>query len=414
MSQPRTTQLATPDLSKLKIDRNTSAPVGSPRKTRRRWLKISAAVLILGAVGLAVANRFGSAPAVETATVAMAYPSQNYTLLNATGYVVAQRKAAVSSKATGKLEWLGVLEGSRVKKDELIARLENKDVSASLSQAAANVGVAQANLEQGMAELRDAENALKRSQDLLAQKFISNSAHDATLARYNKAKAAISGYRAAIAAAQANRQVAQVALDQTLIRAPFDGVILTKNANVGDNITPFSSATDSKGAVVTIADMETLEVEADVAESNLAKIKIDQPSEIQLEAFPDLRLAGVVSRMVPTVDRSKATLLVKVRFVERDPRVLPDMSAKVAFLSRAVPPNERKPVTAVQPAAITERDGRKVVFVVQDDKVRQIPVSVGKKIGELLEVQGIKAGDKVVLQPGDKLQDGGAVSLAKK
>ncbi len=406
--------MATPDLSKLKIERNTSAPAGSPRKTRRRWLKIGAAVLILGAVGFAVANRFGSAPTVETVTVAMAYPSQNYTLLNATGYVVAQRKAAVSSKATGKLEWLGVLEGSRVKKDELIARLENKDVSASLSQAAANVGVAQANLEQGMAELRDAENAFRRSQDLLAQKFISNSAHDATLARYNKAKAAISGYRAAIAAAQANRQVAQVALDQTLIRAPFDGVILTKNANVGDNITPFSSATDSKGAVVTIADMETLEVEADVAESNLAKIKIDQPSEIQLEAFPDLRLAGVVSRMVPTVDRAKATLLVKVRFIERDPRVLPDMSAKVAFLSRAVPPNERKPVTAVQPAAITERDGRKVVFMVQDDKVRQIPVSVGKKIGELLEVQGIKAGDKVVLKPGDKLQDGGAVSLAKK
>lgn len=406
--------MATPDLSKLKIDRNTSAPAGSPRKTRRRWLKIGAAVLILGIVGFAVANRFGSAPAVETVTVAMAYPSQNYTLLNATGYVVAQRKAAVSSKATGKLEWLGVLEGSRVKKDELIARLENKDVSASLSQATANVGVAQANLEQGMAELRDAENAFRRSQDLLAQKFISNAAHDATLARYNKAKAAISGYRAAIAAAQANRQVAQVALDQTLIRAPFDGVILTKNANVGDNITPFSSATDSKGAVVTIADMETLEVEADVAESNLAKIKIDQPSEIQLEAFPDLRLAGMVSRMVPTVDRSKATLLVKVRFVERDPRVLPDMSAKVAFLSRAVPQNERKPVTAVQPAAITERDGRKVVFVVQDDKVRQIPVSVGKKIGELLEVQGIKAGDKVVLEPDDKLQDGGAVSLAKK
>ena len=406
--------MATPDLSKLKIERNTSAPAGSPRKTRRRWLKIGAAVLILGAVGFAVANRFGSAPTVETVTVAMAYPSQNYTLLNATGYVVAQRKAAVSSKATGKLEWLGVLEGSRVKKDELIARLENKDVSASLSQVAANVGVAQANLEQGMAELRDAENAFRRSQDLLAQKFISNSAHDATLARYNKAKAAISGYRAAIAAAQANRQVAQVALDQTLIRAPFDGVILTKNANVGDNITPFSSATDSKGAVVTIADMETLEVEADVTESNLAKIKIDQPSEIQLEAFPDLRLAGVVSRMVPTVDRSKATLLVKVRFVERDPRVLPDMSAKVAFLSRAVPPNERQPVTAVQPAAITERDGRKVVFVVQDDKVRQIPVNVGKKIGELLEMQGIKAGDKVVLKPGDKLQDGSAVTLAKK
>ncbi len=403
--------MATPDLSKLKIERNTSAPAGSPRKTRRRWLKIGAAVLILGAVGFAVANRFGSAPTVETVTVAMAYPSQNYTLLNATGYVVAQRKAAVSSKATGKLEWLGVLEGSRVKKDELIARLENKDVSASLSQAAANVGVAQANLEQGMAELRDAENAFRRSQDLLAQKFISNSAHDATLARYNKAKAAISGYRAAIAAAQANRQVAQVALDQTLIRAPFDGVILTKNANVGDNITPFSSATDSKGAVVTIADMETLEVEADVTESNLAKIKIDQPSEIQLEAFPDLRLAGVVSRMVPTVDRAKATVTVKVRFIDKDPRVLPEMSAKVAFLSQELPPELRTRRTVIDPDAIVQRNGRRVVYVVREDRAVETPIEVGDKLGDWIEVsKGVEPGDKVVANPSAKLHDGDRIS----
>jgi HlyD family secretion protein len=405
--------LDAPDLSKLKIDRSASASAASTQPARRRWLRIGLALLVT-AGALALAYRLRGAPAVETASVVLAYPSQNYTLLNATGYAVAQRKASISSKASGRLEWLGVLEGSRVKQGELIARLESRDVSAALDQAAANVKVAQANLEQGQAELRDAGQAYQRSLELLQQKYISAASHDAVQARYNKAKAAISGFQAAIAAAQAGRQTAQVALDQTLIRAPFDGVILTKNANVGDNITPFSSATDSKGAVVTMADMDTLEVEADVSESNLAKIRVDQPCEIQLEAFPDLRLAGVVSRMVPTVDRSKATLLVKVRFVERDPRVLPDMSAKVAFLSKPVPPADRKPVTALQPAAIVQRDGRQVVFVVKDGKARQTAVEVGSKVGELVEVRNLASGERVVLNPGDKIKDGSAVTLAKK
>lgn len=410
-------ELATPDLSKLKIDRGAAALSGngnSKRPRRRRWIRYGIFAAIVAGIAIAAATFFKGSPSVETATVTTAYPSQNYTLLNATGYVVAQRKAAVSSKATGRLEWLGVLEGSPVKKDELIARLENRDVSATLAQASANVKVAQANLEQGMAELRDAENAYQRSQELLRQKFISAATHDAALARYNKAKASLSGFRAAIAAAQANQQAAQVALDQTMIRAPFDGVVLTKNANVGDNITPFSAAADTKGAVVTIADMDTLEVEADVSESNLAKIRLDQPCEIQLEAFPELRLAGMVSRMVPTMDRSKATLLVKVRFVERDPRVLPDMSAKVAFLSKAIPPEEKAPVPAVQPSAIAERNDRKVALVVNDDKIRQTEVRVGRKIGELIEVQGLKPGEKVVLNPNEKLQNGTTVTLAKK
>ncbi|QDZ27291.1 efflux RND transporter periplasmic adaptor subunit [Noviherbaspirillum sp. UKPF54] len=403
-----------PDLSRLKIDRSATPSGGHPRGPRRRWSRIAIAAIVAIGVALAVAARLRGPVSVETVTVATAYPSQNYTLLNATGYVVAQRKAALSSKATGRLEWLGVLEGSPVKKDELVARLENRDVSAALRQADANIQVARANLEQGMAELRDAGQAYRRSQELLQQKYISAATHDAAQARYNKAQAAISGLRAAIAAAEANRQAAQVAFDQTMIRAPFDGVVLTKNANVGDNITPFSSATDSKGAVVTIADMDTLEVEADVSESNLSKISVGQAAEIQLDAFPDLRLAGVVSRMVPTVDRSKATLLVKVRFVERDPRVLPDMSAKIAFLSQPVPPQDRKPVTAVPAGAVVQRDGRKVVFVVKDDKARQAGVQVGRKIGELLEVSGIAAGDKVVLNPDDKLKDGGTVAPAKK
>ena len=141
---------------------------------------------------------------------------------------------------------------------------------------------------------------------------------------------------------------------------------------------------------------------------------MDQPAEILLDAFPELRLAGVVSRTVPTVDRSKATLLVKVRFVERDPRVLPDMSAKVAFLSQAIPLQDKKPVPALQAAALTLRDGKQVVFVVKDDKLRMVPVIAGRKIGELVEVRGLAVGDKVVLNPDDKLTDAMPVAATKK
>ena len=347
-------------------------------------------------------------------TVTTAWPSQNYALLNASGYVVPQRNAALSSKAQGRLEWLGVLEGSKVKANEIVARLESRDVRASLEQAAAQVNVARANLEQGEAELRDAEANFRRSTDLLAKQFISGSQHDTDVARLEKAKAVVSSGRASIASAEANRRVAEVAVEQTQIRAPFDGVVLTKNANVGDNITPFSSALNSKGAVVTIADMNTLEVEADVSESSIAKIKPEQPVEIQLDALPNLRLAGLVARIVPTVDRSKATVLVKVRFVDRDPRVLPDMSAKVAFLQKVVPADERKPVTAVQPAAVIERNGRKLVFVVTDNKVQALEVTTAGKVGELVQVSGVKPGDRVVLNPGEKLKDGATVSLLKK
>ena len=404
--------MATPDISKLTIDRGKQAQVPGQRARRRiRMAWVVAALVIVGAV---VGRMLAGKPSVDVVSVVLAYPAQNYTLLNATGYVVAQRKAAIASKASGRLEWLGVLEGSHVKKDELIARLENRDVAAALGQAQAGVKQAQANLELANAELFDAERAYQRAAELLAQHFISASVNDAALARRDKARAGVSGARAALAAARASAQVAQVALDQTMIRAPFDGVILTKNANVGDNITPFSAAADSKGAVVTLADMDTLEVEADVSESNLSKIRVDQPAEIQLDAFPELRLAGVVSRTVPTVDRSKATLLVKVRFVERDARVLPDMSAKVAFLSKAVPPADRKPVTAVQPGALVQRDGKTVAFVVKDDKLRMAAVTPRRRIAELVEVSGLAAGDKVVLNPSAKLADAMPVNVAKK
>jgi len=272
--------------------------------------------------------------------------------------------------------------------------------------------VAQANLEQGEAELNEAERSFNRSRDLLAKNFVSQAAHDTAISRLEKARAAVSGNRAAIAVAQANYRAAQVAVEQTLIRAPFDGVVLTKNANVGDVITPFSSALGSQAAVVTMADMATLEVEADVSESNLGKVKVDQPCEIQLDALPDVRFRGRLLRMVPTVDRAKATVMAKVRFAELDPRILPEMSAKVAFLSEEVPESERGARIAALPAAVVERDGKKVVFVIRDGRAVQTAVETGDKVGELIEIRsGVAAGDKLVLRPPEKLRDGARVTV---
>ena len=403
--------MAETDLSRLRIDRG--AALAAPRRRRPKWL---IAALIVAVAAIAIAVRSMTAPmVVEPVTVSMAYPSQSFTLLNATGYVVAQRKAAIASKATGRLEWLGVREGSRVRQNEIVARLENRDVTATMEQAAAGIKLAQANREQGMAELNEAERNFNRSRDLLAKNFVSQAAHDTAVSRYEKAKSAISGFNASIAVAQANYRAAQVGVEQTLIRAPFDGVVLTKNANVGDVITPFSSAIGSQAAVVTMADMSTLEVEADVSESNLGKIKLDEPCEIQLDALPDVRFRGRLLRMVPTVDRAKATVMAKIRFDALDPRILPEMSAKVSFLSQEMPEGERTARTVLQPAAIAQREGKNVVFVIKDDKVAQVAVETGAKIGDLIEIRaGVKSGDKVVLRPSDKLHDGARVALPTK
>ncbi len=400
-----------PDLSKLTIARDQKAFTGKKRGRKKWWI---IAGILLAALILFVVLRGGGTTQVEAGVVASAYPAQAITALNATGRVTAQRKAAVSTKATGRLEFLGVQEGSVVKSGDILARIENKDVTATQDQARAGVLAAKANLEQGLAEMRDAQSNLTRSEDLAKKNFISGASLDTAKARFDKAKAAVASLNGAIGVAQANLRATAVSVEQTLIRAPFDGVVLTKNANVGDIITPFSSAADSKGAVVNMADMSTLEVEADVSETSISKISVGQPVQIQLDAFPDLRIPGKVSRTVPTVDRSKATLLVKVEFMERDPRVLPDMSAKVSFLTRPLTEAEKKPVTAVQSSAVTKRDGKDVVFVIENDVAKQTAIVVAGKIGDLVQVSGVKPGDKVVITPSEKLKDGAAVAIAKK
>ena len=400
------------NLSALKIDRSKSSPSRQPKS--RRWLYIGIAVVVIFAIAFWMKS--SSEVAVESTGITAAYPYQGVTMLNATGYVVAQRKAAVASKATGRLEWLGVQEGSVVKAGEVIARLESADVAATSEQSAANVLAAKA-------ELGDARVALERARDLAAKKFVSTSVYDQAKSRFDKAQAAV-------AVAVATRKGTEVAVDQTRIRAPFDGVVLTKAANVGDIVTPFSSAMDSKGAVVTLADMSTLEVEADVSESNLSKITVGQPCEIALDAFPNLRLRGEVSRLVPTVDRAKASVLTKIRFIDHDARVLPEMSAKVAFLSAVVPENKRQPLAVVQKDAVVQRDGKSTVFVIRDGIARAINVTTGQAINDDIELQGVsatvesvkgeakpdvlKVGDRIVLKPPAELKDGNRVSLIQK
>ena len=416
-------------LARLAIDRGTTPQ----RRRRPLWKRAWVWLLVLAAIGAAAAyvSQRGRPMAVEIATVASAYPSQAIAVLNATGRVVAARRASVSSKATGKLEWLGVQEGQRVAEGEIIARLENRDVAASREQAAAGVKVAEANLAQGQAELADAAVSLKRARELAQKDFVSSAAVDTAEARYNKSQAAIRTLEAQIAVAQANLRAASVNFDQTQIRAPFTGIVLTKNANVGDILTPFSSASGTTGAVVTMADMSTLEVEADVSEASIARITVGQPAEIQLDAFADLRLAGSVSRIVPTVDRSKATLLVKVKFDDIDSRVLPDMSAKIAFLSRPLAENERKPVPALRTEAVVKADGKEAAFVVQSvagtpakgagekaaeagGRVSRIAITTGARIGDLVRVDGLAPGTRVVVSPPGDLADGALVAPVKR
>ena len=399
------------DLSKLKIDRSL-APIRARRGRRRWWLWGLAAVALAVGAWLFVAPR---PLAVQTTPVVTTYPSQQFVLLNASGHVVPQRKASISSKASGRLDWLGVTEGTRVKSGEVIARLDSRDVAAQAESAGANVQVARSAIDTALAEARDAEQNLKRTRDLVRQNFVSQSALDTAVARDDRAKAAIASARAGLGAAEANARNARVAVDYTLIRAPFDGIILSKSANVGDLVTPFSSAADSKGAVVTMADMSTLEVEADVSESSLTRITVGQPCEITLDALPDVRFRGTVSRIVPTVDRAKATVMTKVQFESIDPRVLPEMSAKVSFLSQAVSAEQQRPLLAVSTEAIAQRDGKALVFAVRDNQALEVPVTTGSAIGALTAITGdVKAGEKVVLKPAPELKAGTPVKPASK
>ncbi|WP_298011577.1 efflux RND transporter periplasmic adaptor subunit [uncultured Aquabacterium sp.] len=408
-----TTDAAAPSaLSRLKIDRSVQAKTGRP-SALLPWL-------IAGGVGLAAAGAWALYPRtaeVTTTSVVQSTPSQQYVQLTASGYVVAQRRAAVSSKASGRLIELTVREGSNVKKGELLARLDASDIQAGIMAAEAAVLQAEANQKQAMVQLINARAETTRTRSLEAQGFVSGQMVDSVVSKNKAVFAQVSAAEAALAQARAQLKAQKVALDYTEIRAPFDGVVLVKNANVGDIIMPMSSAAGAQGAVVTMADMGTLEVEADVSEGNLSKARPGQPVEITLDALPGTRFKGHVVGIVPTVDRAKATVMTKIRFDQLDPRVLPEMSAKVAFLSREITHADQQPVTAVPTAAITRQGDQHVVWLVRqaDDRstVESVPVKPGRQLGEFREVSGpIKPGDKIVASPPARLKDGARVALS--
>lgn len=406
MSEPQAP--ARPMLTPLAAARGAA-----PRRRGRRWIWLGVVGI---AAALAVAAWSRRAPEVQATSVASAYPSARFAELSASGYVVAQRRAAVASKATGRLVELAVREGSVVKAGDLIARIDAADVLPTVLAAEAAVRQAEATRRQAAVELDNARADLERTLGLKDQGFVSPQAVDSARRRADAAAAALAATDAAIAQSRAQLNVQRVARDNTEIRAPFDGVVLVKNANVGDLITPLSSATGALGAVVTMADMSTLEVEADVSEANVGRIRIDQPVEIALDALPDKRFAGSVARIVPTVDRAKATVMTKIRFDKLDPRILPEMAARVVFLSQAASEADRRPVMALNPKAVVERDGRRVVLRIgADERLEAVPVTVGRTLGDVVEIAPgtLKPGERVVLAPADTLAAGTRVTVAK-
>ena len=400
------------ELEKLRIEKSALRP----RSRKRRWLTWAVVTLALAGT-LGTLYRQGLlTPAVEiqASVVQTLYPSQTFTLLNASGYVVADRKSAVASKVTGRLVFMGVEEGSQVKEGQVIARLESRDAVAARERAAQNVMVARHNLEQGRAELANAMLDYDRKKNLVERGTIARSAFDAAEARFRTARAAVEALSAAQRAAQAALEEATVLLDYTNIRAPFDAVVLTKNADIGDIVTPLAATADAKAAVVTVADMNSLLVEVDVSESNISQVKVGQPCEIRLDALADTRFPGRVHMILPTADRSKASITVKVAFDKRDPAVLPEMSAKVAFLARLPTDDERASFRAAPAAAVVERNGRPIVFWVQGDNVREAAVQVGRRFGEMVELkEGPPVGSRIGLAPLERLKDGVRISIAK-
>ena len=369
-------------------------------------------LVLLGLAGLYLWGPLQAAQEVTTTVVARLYPAQAYTVLNASGYVVAQRKAAVSSKSTGRLAFLGVEEGSRVKKGQVLASLENEDLIAARNQASAQVKQAEADLGTARAEAVDAGLQYRRYKTLVTQDLVAKQDFDTADARDKKAQAGVAAAQARIKVAQAGLANTQAALEYTYIRAPFDGVVTTKYAEVGEVVAPFGAAVNARAAVVTMADLNSLMVEVDVAESNLDKVRLGQPCEISLDAIPDRRFAGEVHMIVPTADRTKATVLTKVKFLEKDDRILPEMSAKVAFLSQPLDPGARQARLIIPKGALVTREGRSYSFLVTGNRVKLVPVTLGLTMNDLVEVDsGLKEGDRVVLNPPASLKDGSRVKV---
>lgn len=344
---------------------------------------------------------------VDTAPVRLIGGTPAEAPLTASGYVVAQRQASVASKGTGRLEYLGIAIGSRVKAGEVIARIEQADMLALQRQARARLEVAHATLENARAELQDARLAYDRAKALLPDQFISQSEFDVAANRLRKAEASVRSASAAIAAAEADVLTADVMMENTKIRAPFNGIVLKKFAEVGEIVAPMAGATNARGAVALIGDMATLAVEVDISESAITKIALGQPAEITLDALPGVRYQGTIEQIVPTADRSKGTVSAKIRFLDLDDRVLPEMSAKVSFLPSAQSGSGESPRFLVPAVSLITKENRTVLYVLDHDVAREVSVEEVLRKNSDSEVRGnLSSTARVILMPPSSLTNG--------
>ncbi|HYR52937.1 MAG TPA: efflux RND transporter periplasmic adaptor subunit [Candidatus Dormibacteraeota bacterium] len=401
------------DLSGLRIDRDAPSPQSSP--TRRIALLSAAALALLAAaffmyraahppalsVQVARAESMGGTPGANAAEI-----------LTANGYVVARQRASVSTEVAGRLNRLLVEEGSRVKQGQVLGILQNADQRSALESARAALASAEAGLAEAAASAKEAALARGRSEQLHAKGLVSQAELDRATAADDMARARVKSADAAVKNAHARVQSAQVEYEKTFVRAPFDGAVLRKEADVGEIVSPVpSSGGLTRGAIVTMANLATLEVEADVNEGYVSRVHEGMRAEIVLDAYPDDRFPAHVRQIVPTADRQKATVLVKVAFDRLDPRVLPEMGVRTTFLADPVSPGGTGTATipaavSIPKGAIRESQGRAVVYVLEGDRAVMRGVSP-RPLGQdrVIVSGGLAPGEMVIVEAPAGLSD---------
>ena len=406
----------------------------------RRGLWITLVVLLLaGAAGVFAWRTSASFRSVDVQTLTPVVeqgsrPAAGTPVLTASGYVVARREAIVSSKIQGRLAELRVEEGSVVEDGDVLARLESVDfrasvarASAQLQQAEAQVASAAAQIRRAEADLAEAERQLGVAERLAADALVPEDSRDAARSRVALAEASLGqaradaqGAAATRAQAEAELNVAQAQLQNTVIRAPFAGTVVRKMAEVGESVAPIPPGVNistASGAIVALADLATLEMEADVSEANVARLNEGQPAEVTVEAFPDRQYKAVLRQIIPTADRTKATVLTKVTLLNKDRDLKPEMSAKVTFLepTRTATEAEVTPARAtilVPSSTVVTRDGRQAVFEVIDDTARLRPVTTsGTRRDLVIVTDGLAGSERLVARPPDSLTDGTPVTI---
>ena len=394
-------------LKELRIDRSREAePAG-----RGVWIAVALAVAAL--VGAGAWFAFGRMPSYTVRT-ALAQPlaaqAASTAVLDASGYVTARRQATVSSKVTGRVVEVQIEEGQRVEADQVLARLDATDARAQFDLARAEHDAARAQLADLRVQLAQADRDQRRQEDLVAKKLTSTQAGEDARTRVASLKARLAAQEGQVAVQQRGVEVARVALDNTVVKAPFAGVITVKAAQPGEIVSPMSAGGGyTRTGIGTIVDMDSLEIEVEVNEAYIGRVKAGQPVEAVLNAYPDWKIPAEVIAIIPAADRSKATVKVRIGIKAKDARIVPDMGARVAFLEDRSAPAETRalPGVLVPASAIQSVGDANRVFVFVDGKAQARAVKLGQSFADQRQVlDGVKAGERVVLQPPEGMIDG--------